>query len=480
MHPNVGPYATPEGEFTDGNPFLPSAPASIVGSQWLNTVQRELLGVLEAAGITPELDEFDQLAQAVIVLAGIYGGGGGGGETIVGGNVGGGQGVYKDKVVGAPSTLRFRSLGSATGDGQVTLTLNGDLIEINAQGASGSQRGVIKLAGGYLGGTADAPDVRGLRNSDGTQLLMGDVADGTFVKRNGTTLEGATPPGGGDLSGPGAAVEADTLMLWNGTSGTSAKGGGPAASDVARVRRPTWFARTEVSYKVRPGGQGIFVSGPGKQIELSGRQQAADDGYGPAILLTPEAEAYSELAAPGAGFSNEGVAGFRFGEWDDVLGGWPGGFRVDFETPAAITNLRLWVGLWSRDPSNLSTPGAGHHCVALRFDTDAGDAGTGKWRTVTSGGGGVSTIAEADDSGDPGNPDTVTAATRYVVELFPVWAAGTITAWDFYVNGVFVGTSTTRLPLATAPLALCLRSVNLAAAAAREVTLRGVAYYYGA
>ena len=64
----------------------------------------------------------------------------------------------------------------------------------------------------------------------GTSLQLSsnpdNCAGGEFAKGIDTTgaAEGcATPAGGGDMSGPGAATVNNELMLWNGTSGTSAK-----------------------------------------------------------------------------------------------------------------------------------------------------------------------------------------------------------------------------------------------------------------
>lgn len=73
-------------------------------------------------------------------------------------------------------------------------------------------RGIIQLAG-QLGGSAAAPDVRGLRTTSGPTLLtMGAVADGEVLTRSGSTIIGSTPGGGGgdNVSVNGvAAADAD-------------------------------------------------------------------------------------------------------------------------------------------------------------------------------------------------------------------------------------------------------------------------------
>lgn len=56
------------GEFTDGN-VAGGVPPTILPAEWFNTIQRELISVLSAAGITPDSNKFDQVATAVSKLA---------------------------------------------------------------------------------------------------------------------------------------------------------------------------------------------------------------------------------------------------------------------------------------------------------------------------------------------------------------------------------------------------------------------------
>lgn len=72
-------------------------------------------------------------------------------------------------------------------------------------GATSGARGVVKLAG-QLGGTADSPDVRGVRVLDATApvlLGLGEVQDGEALVRSGTSVVGAPvlPLAGGTLGG---------------------------------------------------------------------------------------------------------------------------------------------------------------------------------------------------------------------------------------------------------------------------------------
>lgn len=74
MDLNTGPDATPEGEFTDGNPFgSPPVNASTLIAKWANTVQRELINLVEGGGLELAADEYDQALRAVIALAQFHG-----------------------------------------------------------------------------------------------------------------------------------------------------------------------------------------------------------------------------------------------------------------------------------------------------------------------------------------------------------------------------------------------------------------------
>lgn len=77
---------------------------------------------------------------------------------------------------------------------------------VSVDAATADARGVVKLAG-QLGGTADSPDVRGVRVLVGgspTLLAIGEVADGQVLARSGSGLVGVDSMdiGGGTMDGP--------------------------------------------------------------------------------------------------------------------------------------------------------------------------------------------------------------------------------------------------------------------------------------
>lgn len=61
------PSATPERQFTGGNPSAGVSP-TVVTAPWLNNVQEEICRLIEAAGITLDPENQDQLAAAILTM----------------------------------------------------------------------------------------------------------------------------------------------------------------------------------------------------------------------------------------------------------------------------------------------------------------------------------------------------------------------------------------------------------------------------
>lgn len=98
---------------------------------------------------------------------------------------------FKSLATGAvPSTV-------ADQIGSNDLSLVGSLTVVN-EGVSdvakiGDPASTSVKIGGQIGGTTTSPDVRGMRESGGTLLTYGPVADGNLLRRNGTGAEGISP-----------------------------------------------------------------------------------------------------------------------------------------------------------------------------------------------------------------------------------------------------------------------------------------------
>lgn len=124
-------------------------------------------------------------------------------------------------------TLAFNGAGFPA-SGNFVIRIDSELIEVNARSsntltaatrgfggsvaAAHNDMALVQLVasakevledfaqvdGGQLGGSGAAPDVRGLRETGGPTLLtLGAVADGEYLKRDGTAIVGDTPSGGG-------------------------------------------------------------------------------------------------------------------------------------------------------------------------------------------------------------------------------------------------------------------------------------------
>ncbi len=66
------PTADANAEFTEGT-AQGGKPATLITAEWLNTIQRELMALLAASGITPKDDDDDQVLEAILGLFGAYG-----------------------------------------------------------------------------------------------------------------------------------------------------------------------------------------------------------------------------------------------------------------------------------------------------------------------------------------------------------------------------------------------------------------------
>lgn len=66
------PTADANAEFTEGT-AQGGKPATLITAEWLNTIQRELMALLVASGITPKDDDDDQVLEAILGLFGAYG-----------------------------------------------------------------------------------------------------------------------------------------------------------------------------------------------------------------------------------------------------------------------------------------------------------------------------------------------------------------------------------------------------------------------
>lgn len=91
------------------------------------------------------------------------------------------------------------ALGGAAHSADTLANLNAKVSDATLDDSSAS-RPPSGSAGGQLGDTYPNPTVRGIRTTTGpTQLTIGAIADGEYLRRSGATVVGGTPGGGGTL-----------------------------------------------------------------------------------------------------------------------------------------------------------------------------------------------------------------------------------------------------------------------------------------
>lgn len=156
---------------------------------------------------------------------------------------------------------------------------------LSVSGATASARGVVKLAG-QLGGTADAPDVRGLRvlDSGNPELLsLGEVQTGEALARlgsaivgvpamlrTGDTMSGELAMGGNKVTGLGAATASGDAVPY-GQVTALLNGLDWQQSVLDRdLTAPPGSPAVGARYLVAPSATGVWAGQSGKIAEWNG------------------------------------------------------------------------------------------------------------------------------------------------------------------------------------------------------------------
>lgn len=310
--------------------------------------------------------------------------------------------------------------------------------------SAGAPIGGIPLAGGmYVSGDnlrVFAPgdlfnpvvEAYGSTASPGSlRFAKGDLAGGVGVLGMGdcTTPPSAQPDGSNVVEG--ADPVAGSVLF----SRSGRIYGLPGSGAVEEVGLPTLRRVARIQSVI--GGTTVDSSGIAAP-SLSGTAANADNP------LLCGAVSLTTAASIGA---TAGVVPASFGQ---CYGAWQPMFWTRIVTGATLTSVRLWAGMFSADPSAVSSP-TGIHVAGFRYDT-AVDGTT--WRCVTSAASGSPTVATSGT--------TVAASTMY--DLRVEWNH-TNSKIRFLINDVVVAIVTATMPTYNQGLAPGVWVTALAASA---------------
>lgn len=313
-----------------------------------------------------------------------------------------------DADLDAVAALGTTGLAVRTGAGTWSLRSvavgSGQLSVSNSDGVSGNV-------------TLDLVYASAIRETGGpTTLTVGAAADGSLLKRSGSTLVGVT-----------AIVDSTTRTV-----------GTPLDSTDARNYEPA-FGYRHGYVQVEPGGGTPRVVGC-----IVTTRGTATDGSDAVAPYTTYTSAVSANAS--AGWWITAFVQSRHGAYA----------RCIIKTPATITNYRLFIGFQSAETA--TDAGAAHQAL-LRYSTTAGDA---TFMLVTKDGTTQTTQADA----------AIAASTRYVVDI---WLTATL--MTVQINGAAATTKTTNLPGTSTLLGvICQATADAVPTGARKVDIDRIAW----
>lgn len=283
--------------------------------------------------------------------------------------------------------------------------------------------------------------------ASGVAARLGKGADGQVLTVDPVThhIVWATPTGGfsnpmttaGDLLYENATPAAARLPIGTNGQVLTVSGGLPSWATPSTSGTP---GTGEVEAAIRP---------PGWYVANAGNNSASVVGSVPSWNCTVVAANGDDANGPWIAFSTSASIGSAAGAGSSAFWGarrdW-GSTIVVRDRLTDVANVRIWVGLYSANPSGSATPLV--HLAAFRFDTGAGDT---HWMACTGDG----TAVTATDTGvTPASGDRPTFEIRL--------GASSV---SFYLNGTLVATNTTHLPTGSTDLGYQTWITSLAAAA---------------
>ena len=154
--------------------------------------------------------------------------------------------------------------------------------------------------------------------------------------------------------------------------------------------------------------------------------------------------------------TTSGTIGSILSAYTQVREDWSPEYIAKIKTGPDVTNVRIWVGLFSATPTASATPNL--HLAAFRYDT--GTDLTAFWRCATFAG--------------TGSSGTTTTTTRAIAAntVYTLRLKLTTTSCAFYVNDTLVATNLATLPTSTTLLGYGTTITNLTTAVKSLLTSR--------
>lgn len=304
--------------------------------------------------------------------------------------------------------------------------------------------GILPAGNGGTGNSTNALNNVLLGNGTGALQTVAPGANGNVLSSNGTTWQSAAPSGGGfNLTTKGDIHGYNTgqARIPVGTDGQVLVADSGNALGVS-YQTVNFQTRRNSQVASNPGAATLNFYGMATAPVITSGIAAVngDDLDGPHVQISSTAVA-ANVASIASAFTQER------GDWDyDVS------IKVKL-TAQALTTGRMWVGVFSASPAALDLPLV--HIAGFRLVT-TGAVGSPNWRAITAAGTATQTNIDTGVAG--------AVSTSYVLRVV---SRGHGTAYDFYVNGKFIGTSTTNLPTATTLMGYGVYSTALSTTASQ-------------
>lgn len=185
------PTADANAEFTEGT-AQGGKPATLITAEWLNTIQRELMALLAASGITPKDDDDDQVLEAILGLFGAYGVGVELGSVVADFNAVTRGGLYRSTGTKTDNMPTVYATSAAVLLVHVPYTAAGALQIAGGQTADGARLAWRVRVGGSWAGWIEVVGNAGDQSIDGVKTFVKGLKSLTPALRDDSDLVATT------------------------------------------------------------------------------------------------------------------------------------------------------------------------------------------------------------------------------------------------------------------------------------------------